>query len=253
MEGDCLMGYGPNGLSGFQPKPDKGSKLAYLVVIMGSLAFIIISIFGNKNIFPEALIKVAIILILILYLLLIIYIFFSDSIISKLKQIMTKRKEERIARKYLPELKRLKNKFNKIIMTNNGITGVFDRLRSESEKYHDLNVPQLNEMDNLLLNLDGFIEDFDHKGRYFELVIDQFEAIMKIYNEFYIKSVLMDIKCIKQRFESETIPENIKKKYHDQKTEYDDFVKEYLKFGEVVNSEYGIRIVHDYVEKIEEL
>lgn len=247
------MAFNPDALLDIPAKPDKGSRLIPFAAVIGSLAVIVGLIIQNKDLFSDMLVQYAILLVLIVYLFIIIYVFFSDKILLKFSRIITKRKENKIARKYFPEFKYLKDKFDRSIKINNGITGVFDRLRSQSELYKYLNVPGLNEIDSLLINLDQSIKDFDKTGKDFELLIDQFEAIIKIYNNFYIKNVLKDIKCIKQLFNSDTIPKNIKDEYHDQKTEYDNFVNKYREFGEKVNREYGSKIVHDYIEKIEEV
>jgi hypothetical protein len=236
-----------------QPNSDKGSRLVYLLGIMGSLTVITVSIFQNKNLFPEAWIKLAIIFILVLYLFIIIYLFFFESICLKYKDRMIKRKKNETAQKHFPELARLKGKFEKLISFNNGITGVFNNLKSQSEIYKYLDVPQLNGIKNLLADLDNLLKNFDDTGENFELLIGQFESILKIYNEFYVNAILKDIKCLRQIFKNEIIPENIKKQYYDQKAEYDNFVYAYREFGERVNREYGNRIVHDYIEKIEDL
>jgi len=254
----CLLGGNQISSITILPEPDKGSKLTHIVGIVASLAVVIGLIFNYIDCL-SGWVQYAVLLALILANIFIIYILFYETISIRFNQMRLNRKHNKVARKYILDLKILVDKFQMIIENSDNITSVFDRLRSESNlfKYFNLNDPQLNQIKNLLFNINESIKRFDGTGDDFELIIKQFEVIKSIYNELYIKSALMNIRLIKNLNESiptnEAIPKRIKDDYKTQKDAYIEFLKKYIEFGEKVNREYGTQIVRTYLEKFEEL
>jgi len=240
------------------PKPDKGSKLAYLTGIIVSLTAVVGLVFQNKSSI-SGWVQYAILLAFILVIIFIIYIFFSDEIFIRYNRLITYRKHNKVACKYLSELKISVEKFDRIIEVRGEITGAFEKLRSETDAFKNLNLndSQLNQIKNLLFNLKRSIRRFDGTGDDFELIIDQFEVIIKIYNELYVKSALIDIRNTKNLNEAipknEAIPERIKNDYKTRKDAYEKILDKYIEFGDKVNREYGKDIVSTYSEKFEEL
>jgi len=240
------------------PKPDKGGKLAYLTGIIASLAAMVALIFQNKS-YISGWVQYAILLALIFVIIFIIYIFFSDEIFIRYDRLIAERKHQKVACKYFPDLKILVENFENIIEVRGELTGVFDRLRSEIDifKYLNLNDPQLNQIKNLLFNLKRSIEYFDGTWDDFKLIINQFEVTITIYNEFYVKSALLNIRTIKNLNQTvpanEMIPEKIKTEYKSRKDAYEKILDKYKDFGDKVNRESGGRTVRIYLEKFEEL
>ncbi len=230
---------------------EKGSKLTYLVEIIGSLVVIIGFIYALKE-YLSYWVQYAVFFALIIIIILIIYIFFSDIFLVIFNRMEIKRKHNEVARKHFDEFKLLVGKFAKFIESNNGITSAFNKLKSE-EKYRYLRVHQLNEINNLLSDLNNFINRFDETGEDFQLLISQFENILRIYEKFYVKDTLSDIECVRQMFKDEIIPKNVKVEYKTRKDDYEKFIDKYKDFGEKVNSEYGSRVVYTYFELLEEL
>lgn len=190
-----------------------------------------------------------------MYLFILIYVFFFDIIHSRFNYIRQKRKRNKIACKYLLELKTLVEKFNKLTETHNSLTGVFDKLRSETDiyKYLNQNDVQLNRIKDLLSNLDKAIDSFDKTEDDFKLIINQFDAVIRIYADLYVKSTLRDIKSVESKSELGVIPKNIKDEYENRRNNYDKFLDKYIEFGEKVNNEFGGRITNVYIERFEKL
>lgn len=239
-----------------QSKPDKGSKLTYLVGIMASLAVVMGLIFQNR-VYISDWFQYAVLLALVFIIMIIIYIFFSDGILIMIRKLKQKRMRNKVARDYYSELKFLSEKFSKLIESDDGITIAFNKLRSESEthRYLDLVDPQLIMIKALLYNMDKAISRFNKTNRFmknaddFELIIDQFDAIINIYEKLYVRSTLTDIKKIA----SGVIPEKNKKDYKIRTDKYEKFMDKYIEFGERVNKEYGSNVVKTYFEKFEDL
>lgn len=254
----CLLGGNQISYIGVLPEPDKGSKLTQIVGIVASLAVVIGLIFNYIDCL-SGWVQYAVLLALILANIFIIYTLFYETISIRFNQMRINRKHDKVARKYILDLEILVDKYQKIIENSNNITCVFDRLRSESDlfKFFNLNDPQLNQIKNLLFNINKSIKRFDGTGDEFKLIIEQFEVILSIYNELYIKSALKDIRLIKNLNGSnptnEAIPKRIKGDYENQRGTYEKFLEKYIEFGERVNREYGTNIVRTYSEKFEEL
>lgn len=89
------------------------------------------------------------------------------------------------------------------------------------------------------------------------MLISQFDAIIRIYNELYIKSALITIRDIKKSSKvntgNEVIPKKIKDDYKTRMGKYEKFLDRYIEFGERFNREYGGNIVRTYREEFEEL
>jgi len=244
--------------SGAELKRDKSSKLAQLLRLVTSLVVILGFIYALRDYFSNS-IQVMISIILILCLIIMIYIAFFDMIYSSYKQMQLNRMRNEVARNCFPELILLIEKFEKLVNTNDSIIQVFNKLRSEEENFKYLRVPQLNRIENLIINLNQAINSCKRNADNLELLIKQFENVIDIYNEFYINSILDEINDIIRMRKIEAtpknviVPERIKDQYEASTDKYKKFLDKYVDFGERINKEYHGRIIRTYSDELKKI
>ena len=155
-----------------------------------------------------------------------------------------------LARKYFGEFTYFTERFGDLLnqSRNDNIPYVLRDLRG-SREFRQTFYLSTNDFFNLFNCYKGRIKRFDRTKEDFLLLVDEFDSILSLYNDYCICKPVSEIREIGR----DKVGERMKDDYKKQKVAYERFIGNYTDFGKKLNNEFGERMFIDYFKTPEDL
>lgn len=241
---------------GFPPqdvgvKIEKESKLGPIAAIIVTLGGIFITIVTLRTSFPVPYYVAANLLLLAIFSLL-IYGFLAHPIYNFIKKRGEIRKHNALARKYFDKFKHFTERFDELLWQSTSVHILY-ALRDLPNSQEFRQVSYLSADDFYNHNLFGCFKErlkrFDRTKEDFILLVNEFDTILNMYNEFCFCKPVKEIRRIGRN----KVNENLKEDYKTLEVAYERFIGNYTDFEKELNKEFGEMIFREYFEMPEEL
>ena len=234
-------------------KREKESKLVPIVVIISALAGVLITIVTLRTSFPVPYYVAAILLLLAIFSIL-IYGFLAHPICNFINKKRETKKYNALARKYFDKFELFTERFGELLWQSRTVN-IPDALRDSQSSQEFRQVFYLSA--DVIFNhfrdlLDCFKERrkrFDRTKEDFILLVNEFDIILNMYNEFYLCKPVKEIRGIGR----DKFKESFKEDYKKFKGAYERFIGNYTDFEKELNKEFDKMIFREYFEMPGEL
>jgi hypothetical protein len=246
------MGVPPQGVGA---KIEKESKLGPLAAIIGALATILIVVMTvARASFPVYFYYAAVILLLVAIFSLLIYGFLAHPVYNFIKKQKEIRKHNALARKYFDEFEHFTERFGELLWQSRTVNIPYALRDSQSsQEFRQVFYPSTDDFYNHFRNLlDCFkerLKRFDRTKEYFILLVNEFDTILNMYNEFCLCKPVKEIRGIGR----DKVKGGFKEDYKKFKGAYEQFIGNYIGFEKELNREFCKIIFREYFEMPEEL
>ncbi len=234
---------------------EKESKLGPLAAIIGTLATILIVVMTvARASFPVYLYYVVVILLFVAIFSLLFYGFLAHPIYDFIKKKWKIKKHNALARKYFNEFEHFTERFGELLWQSTTVN-IPHALRDSqsSQKFRQVFYPSTHDFYNHFRDLlDCFkerLKRFDRTKEDFILLVNEFDTILNMYNEFCLCKPIKEIRGIGR----DKVKESFKEDYKKFKGAYERFIGDYTDFEKKLNKEFGKIIFREHFEMPEEL
>jgi len=245
------MGFRPGGVG---VKVEKESKVGPLAGIIGALAGIFIIIVAAHASFPIYLYYGAVISLLVAIFSLLIFGFLAHPLYNFINKRREIKKHNALAKKYFDTFERFTKKFGELLWESKTVN-IPDALRDSQSSQEFRQVFYLSA--DVIFNhfrdlLDCFKERrkrFDRTKEDFILLVNEFDIILNMYNEFYLCKPVKEIRGIGR----DKFKESFKEDYKKFKGAYERFIGNYTDFEKELNEEFDKMVFREDFEMPREL